>query len=183
MAEVDTKGEEQVESHTEGILLFSESQTCYGKPLSSILEEISTEIWGYGESIMAEPHADGWETIQLASEDPDANKHVLDNSVWLIHYDCLYNNNYKSEFNLHISSFPREGCVIVWADPEVDDVDEDVAGDTSRYPDKVSAVTSEEELKRALTWYLGHGVNPKTGAGQKIKRWKQRVEERKRDIG
>jgi len=38
MAETDTLDENEIESHTEGILLFSESQTCYGRSLSSIIE-------------------------------------------------------------------------------------------------------------------------------------------------
>lgn len=183
MTDMNPQGEKEIESHTEGILLFSESQTCYGKHLSSILEEISTEIWGYGDSITAEPHADGWETIQLASEEPEANKHVIESSAWLIHYDCLHNNGYEGEFNLHISSFPREGCIIVWSDPNEEEIDKERAGDTSRYPDKVNAVTSEKELKRVLCGYLGHGVNPKTGGSPKIQQWKRRVEERKKDMG
>ena len=173
----------EIESHTEGILLFSETQTCYGKPLSTIIGDISDDIWGYGESITAEPHADGWSAIQIASDDPDANKHMLDNSAWIIDYDCFHNGGYKSELNLHSAGFFREGCIIVWADPTQHDTDGNDIEDNSRYPDKVSTVTSEDGLKRELTIYLDHGMNPKRGSGSKIQRWKQRVRERKKDLG
>lgn len=184
MAETDTPGEEEITSHTEGILLFSETQTCYGKPLSSIIEEISDDIPGYGETIKAEPHADGWDTIQLASEDPDAHKHVLDNSAWVIHHECFRKDGYETVFKLQIAGFFRECCVIIWADPTSDDtVDKEDVQDTSRFPDKVTVVTSETKLKRELTDYLTYGMNPKTGCGPKIRKWKHRVREKKRDIG
>lgn len=183
MTEADTPGEDEIESHTEGILLFSESQTCYGRSLSSIIEEISDDIPGYGETIKAEPHTDGWQSIQLASDDPDAHKHVLDNSAWVIHHDCIYNDGYEHVFKLQISGLFRECCVIVWADPASDDVDADEIQDTSRFPDKVSVVTTEAELKRKITEYLTYGMNPKTGGGPQIQKWKKRVKEKKRDIG
>lgn len=184
MAKTDTPGEDEIESHTEGILLFSETQTCYGKSLSTIIDEIRDDIPGYGETINAEPHADGWDTIQLASEDPDAHKHVLDNSAWVIHHECFQKDEYEAVFKLQIAGFFRECCVIIWADPDSDGRGDDAdVPDTSRFPDKVSVVTSEADLKQELTDYLTYGMNPKTGCGSKIRKWKHRVSEKKRDIG
>lgn len=184
MTEMGTHDEDKIESHTEGILLFSETQTCYGKPLSDIIDEIRDDIPGYGETVRAEPHADGWETIQLASEDPDAHKHILDNSAWVIHHECYQKDGYETLFKLQIAGFFRECCVIIWADPTNNDaVDPDEIQDTSRFPDKVTVVTSESGLKRELTNYLTYGMNPKTGCGPKIQRWKDRVREKKLDIG
>jgi hypothetical protein len=72
---------------------------------------------------------------------------------------------------------------MIWADPTSDTVDKDDIQDTSRFPDKVTVVTSETDLKRELTDYLTYGMNPKTGCGPKIRKWKHRVREKKRDIG
>lgn len=183
MDQIDSAGGGECHFHTEGILLFSESQTCYGKPLSDIIGDIKRDIPGYGKTIKAEPHTDGWQSIQLAGDDPDAHKHILDKSAWLIHYDC-YKDEYEHVFKMQISGFFRECCVILWSDPtNVNYVDEDELRDNSRFPDKVRMVTSESELKRVLREYLTYGMNPKTGSGQKILTWKRRVRERKQDIG
>ncbi|QRV14659.1 hypothetical protein JMJ58_17270 [Haloterrigena salifodinae] len=159
--------------HNEGILLFSDSKTCYGEDLSSILSDITSEISGYNETIVADPHGEG---LDLMKDDPiEAETIFLKNSLWLIHYECITENGLKDDFRSAIQATPPRTQVCIWIDtPEAkhDDIEDDL--DKITDSQNVYTVKSKNVLKTNIKLYLDLHANPKRGKEEVIE-WNHTV--------
>lgn len=177
----DARGD--IDSHTEGVLLFSDSRECYGRSLAEIIDEMSSDIKGYGESIAAEPHTDGWEMIRYLMENTDVHGYFLDNSVWLIHHECLQDDEYAKDFQLLIRGVPPEANIIVWVDEDQGEGNNILRDIETQYPRKVTVVKSEARLKHEIQSYLDYSINPGRGFQGTLQDWKRKVRQKKEDIG
>ena len=100
--------------HNEGICLFSDSRSCYGDDIESILKEVSPNISGYEETIVADPHGEG---LDLMRDDPvEAESTILKSSLWVIHYDCITKYGLKNDFRSAINSTPPRTQVYILID-------------------------------------------------------------------
>lgn len=153
--------------HNEGIMLFSFSKTCYGDNLEDVLERITPKIQGYDKAIVADPHGEG---IDLMEEDPVENeKYFLINSLWLVHHECVTDDDLKDDFRGAIKTSPKRTQVLVWIDapqPECDEIEDDI----SELEDEINVhiVKSKEILRTQIHTYLDLKANPMRGRKEVI---------------
>ena len=159
--------------HNEGICLFSDSKTCYGDDIESILSEITSKISGYEKTIVADPHGEG---LDLMKEDfVEAEKTVLKSSLWLIHHKCITEYGLKEDFRSAVESTPPRTQVCIWIDaPETEH--EDIEEKLGKITDSqnVYTVTSKPVLRNSMRQYLDISANPKRGREEVIE-WNNNV--------
>jgi len=161
------------EPHNEGILLFSDSRSCYDDDIENILEDIKSGISGYGNTIEIEPHGDG---LDLMEEDAvEAEEHFLVNSLWIIHHECILDSELKKDFRFCIQHTPPQTMILIWIDgpeKEHDEIEADIeeAVDSG----KVEIVKTKKMLTHLIERYLGKEANPKMGK-EKVIAWNNNV--------
>jgi len=159
--------------HNEGICLFSDSKSCYGDDLESILKEITPKISGYEETIVADPHGEG---LDLMLDDPvEAEKTILKSSLWLIHYKCITKYDLKDNFRSAINATPprTQVCILIDA-PETEHDDIEAELDEITDSKNVYTVKSKPVLRNSMRQYLDMSANPKRGREEVIK-WNNNV--------
>jgi hypothetical protein len=162
--------------HNEGILLFSDSRTCYDEDIESILDTVTPNISGYNEAIVADPHGEGLDMIR---DDPvNAESFFLTNSLWLIHHECITDDGLKDDFRHAIQTTPPRTQIYIWIDaPENDHDDiEDDLGEVCE-SQNVNLVKSKSILRSNVLNYLNLNANPKRGRVEVIK-WNNNVHDR-----
>jgi hypothetical protein len=159
--------------HNEGISLFSDSKACYGENLESILNEITSDISGYEETIVTDPHG---ECLDLMKDDPvEAEKTILKSSLWLIHYESITESGLKEDFRKAIQATPPRTMVCIWIDAleeEYDDIED--ALDKITDSKNVYTVKSMPVLRHSMRQYLDMSANPKRGR-QEVIDWNNKV--------
>jgi len=161
------------EPHNEGILLFSDSTSCYDDDIENILDSITADITGYEETIVVEPHGDG---LDLMYEDAvGAEKHFLKSSLWLIHYECILDEDLQEGFGFCINHTPPRTMILIWIDDTERDV-EVVEGEIGEVvnEDKVEIVKSKKVFLHVIENYLGVDANPKMRR-QEVITWNNNV--------
>lgn len=159
--------------HNEGILLFSDSKDCYGEDLDTILGNISSEISGYNETIVADPHGEG---LALMKDDPvEAETTLFKNSLWLIHHKCITSHGLKKDFRRAIQATPPRTQVCIWIDAPESDHDS-IEDELDKITDSqnVHLVKSKSVLKTNVKIYLDLHANPKRGK-QEVIDWNNKV--------
>lgn len=146
--------------HNEGILLFSNSKSCYDDDIENILESIKPDITEYGNTIVFEPHGDGLDLMYENSV--EAEKYFITNSLWLIHHQCILEEEIQDDFGFCINHTPPRTMILIWIDgterPK-NEVEREIQDAINK--DKVEIVKSKEVLKHLIKKYLGKDANPK----------------------
>lgn len=159
--------------HNEGILLFSDSKDCYGDDLESILNDITSDISGYNETIVADPHGEG---LDLMKDDPvEAETTLLKNSLWLIHHECITEHGLKEDFRKTVQATPPRTQVCIWIDAperEHDRIEDEL--DKITDSQNVYTVNTKMVLKNSVKQYLDLHANPKRGK-QEVIDWNNKV--------
>lgn len=159
--------------HNEGICLFSDSKSCYGDDLESILNEITPKISGYEETIVADPHGEG---LDLMRDDPvEAETTILKSSLWLVHHECIIEDDLKDEFRRVINATPPRThvCILIDApESEHEEIEEDL--DEVTDSQNVFTVKSKPVLRNSIRQYLDMSANPKRGKEEVIE-WNNNV--------
>jgi hypothetical protein len=159
--------------HNEGICLFSDSKSCYGDDLESILNEITPKISGYEETIVADPHGEG---LDLMKDDPvEAETTILKSSLWLIHHECITKYDLEDDFRSAINSTPPRThvCILIDApEAEHEQIEEDIGKITDSQ--NVYTVKSKAVLRNSVRQYLDFSANPKRGKEEVIK-WNNNI--------
>ncbi|WP_323173072.1 hypothetical protein [Natrialba sp. PRR66] len=169
-----------LDSHTEGVVLFSTNDKCYGKRVTEIIENIEPKLIGYNDSLVVEPHSDGLNrAIDCSVED---HRSLIANSAWLIDCNSVLDQTSRSDIIYLLRTFPWQGNAIIWADEDCHDLTEEDRDTLETISDKAAVVYSERRLCGKLEDYLQHAANPMFGSGSIID-WNNRVYEIQQALG
>ena len=170
---------EEIEFHSEGLVLFSPTGSCYGMNLSEIVEKVKPDITNYGESVVIEPHGDG---LTRAISGPEDHILLLENSIWLIDCECLIDDQWCNDLKHLIRTFPLAGNSIVWIDEEIHNISNEDKKLVNTMSEKIEIVECESLLMAKIKDYIQYSANPTFGCGS-IADWRNEVHRLQRTIG
>lgn len=171
---------EEIEYHLEGVALFSRNSSCFGMSLEDIIDEVAPQVTEYGESVEMSPHED---CISKALDGgPDEHIVLLENSVWLVDFDCLVQENSATDVKYLLRTFPKTGNAIIWIDEDLHDPSPEDVEMVKTFSKKPAVVQSRTRLLDKLADYIEYSANPYCGCGS-IVDWRNEVNRLQRTIG
>lgn len=144
--------------HTENVLLVSESKRCFDQHLDELMQDVLEDASGYGDHFDYIPHSDGYDLlVEPTHEDRIIS---LENSVWLVEGHCFNCEEIKIEEAIQYD-IPPEAEVIVWTDPEMEEIPESNLDDIDGLSHKVFLVETEQSLRTAIQTYFTRDCHPR----------------------
>ena len=182
--------DESCKKHTEDVaIICSPSTRCFGEPAPNFVRRVCDNVRDYGNTIETRESENAIDLLKQSCPNRgdsreaqrNAEKMLLTHSLWLIDHQTLLDSDFWTSLCYQVRNLPDESEVCTWISEDHEDVESLRSEITSQFG-KIRVATSQDQLERLVSGYIGFQVNP-NGSEQTVIEWSHKVADKIDDIG